>query len=90
MAEPTASSGSRPELRAQTPTLFGAATTTIAAIRPGRNWSTTVCACSDRQMPVDRAEIREVAVNAYDIDGEQFDASSTPRWTGASRAGEAS
>ena len=28
----------------------------------------------NREMPVDRAEIREVAVNAYDIDGEQFDA----------------
>jgi len=28
----------------------------------------------NRKMPVDRAEIREVAVNAYDIDGEQFDA----------------
>ncbi|RLM47501.1 MULTISPECIES: hypothetical protein [unclassified Haloarcula] len=28
----------------------------------------------NREMPVDRGEIREVAVNAYDIDGEQFDA----------------
>ncbi|MEF8828893.1 MAG: hypothetical protein V5A49_07645 [Haloarcula sp.] len=28
----------------------------------------------NREMPVDRAEIREVAVNAYDIEGEQFDA----------------
>jgi hypothetical protein len=28
----------------------------------------------NREMPVDRAEIREVAINAYDIDGEQFDA----------------
>ncbi|EMA11511.1 hypothetical protein SAMN05443574_103214 [Haloarcula vallismortis] len=28
----------------------------------------------NREMPVDRTEIREVAVNAYDIDGEQFDA----------------
>lgn len=28
----------------------------------------------NRAMPVDRTEIREVAVNAYDIDGEQFDA----------------
>ncbi len=28
----------------------------------------------NREMPVDRADIREVAVNVYDIDGEQFDA----------------
>ena len=28
----------------------------------------------NREMPVDRAEIREVAVNAYEIEGEQFDA----------------
>jgi len=28
----------------------------------------------NREMPVDRAEIRAVAINAYDIDGEQFDA----------------
>jgi len=28
----------------------------------------------NREMPVDRVEIREVAVNAYDIEGEQFDA----------------
>ncbi|WP_424000158.1 hypothetical protein ACOZ4I_12890 [Haloarcula salina] len=28
----------------------------------------------NREMPVDRAEIREVAVNAYDIESEQFDA----------------
>jgi len=28
----------------------------------------------NRELPVDRAEIREVAVNAYDIEPEQFDA----------------
>ena len=28
----------------------------------------------NREMPVDRAEIREVAINAYDLEGEQFDA----------------